>query len=147
MSNYVNLLDIIYPVGSIYITFSATSPTNIVGGTWTTITDKFLYSSSTYATGKTGGSTEHYHALSNHGGAQIEHSCENNWLNVLYNYTSEVTFNKPAMTQTAIKGTDATTAATPAWSEFHAVALKGRTDSNQTYLPPFVCVRMYRRTA
>lgn len=31
MSNFVNLLDIIYPIGSVYITFSATSPANAVG--------------------------------------------------------------------------------------------------------------------
>ncbi len=47
MSNYVNLLDIIYPVGSVYITFSDVSPVNSVGGSWEKIDGKFLQSSST----------------------------------------------------------------------------------------------------
>lgn len=146
MSNFVNLLDIIYPVDSIYITFSETSPTDIVGGTWTPIIDEFLYSSSKYGVGNTGGSTEHCHVLSNHGGAQIEHTREGNWLNVMYNYTSEVQFSNPAMVQSAIQGVASNTAS-PQLSTYSAVALKGRTDDNGTYLPPFICVRMYRRTA
>lgn len=38
MSNFVNLLDIIYPVNSIYITASGVSPATSIGGTWTQIT-------------------------------------------------------------------------------------------------------------
>lgn len=34
MSNFVNLLDIVYPVGSVYITFSNVSPVDSVGGSW-----------------------------------------------------------------------------------------------------------------
>lgn len=34
MSNFVNLLDIVYPVGSVYITFSDISPVDSVGGSW-----------------------------------------------------------------------------------------------------------------
>ena len=45
MSNFVNLLDIVYPIGSIYITFSDVSPADSVGGTWEKIEDKFLQSS------------------------------------------------------------------------------------------------------
>lgn len=39
MSNFVNLLDIIYPVNSIYITTSGISPATSIGGTWTQIKD------------------------------------------------------------------------------------------------------------
>lgn len=37
MSNFVNLLDVVYPVGSIYISTNSTSPSSIVGGTWTRV--------------------------------------------------------------------------------------------------------------
>lgn len=46
MSNFVNLLDIIYPIGSVYITFSDVSPVDAVGGSWEKIDGKFLQSSS-----------------------------------------------------------------------------------------------------
>ena len=45
MSNFVNLLDIVYPIDSVYITFSATSPADTIGGTWELLENRFLYSS------------------------------------------------------------------------------------------------------
>lgn len=59
MSNFVNLLDIVYPVGSVYITFSNVSPVDSVGGSWEKINDKFLYATST--PNQTGGSLKHSH--------------------------------------------------------------------------------------
>lgn len=58
MSNFINLLDIIYPVGSVYITFNETSPADTVGGTWELLENTFLYSSAD-ATGTIGGEKEH----------------------------------------------------------------------------------------
>ena len=34
MSTFVNILDILYPVGSIYQSMEPTSPSEIIGGTW-----------------------------------------------------------------------------------------------------------------
>lgn len=45
MSNFVNLLDIIYPVGSMYFSTSSVSPASSVGGTWTQIKDAVLAAS------------------------------------------------------------------------------------------------------
>lgn len=38
MSSFVNLLDIVYPIGSIYITNNTASPASTIGGTWTAVT-------------------------------------------------------------------------------------------------------------
>ena len=51
MSNYVNLMDIVYPVGSVYISFNSISPASSIGGTWTQITDKVLRASTNTDTG------------------------------------------------------------------------------------------------
>lgn len=56
MSNFVNLLDVIYPVGSIYQSMSATSPSSTIGGTWTQL-KTFLYGSTT--ANQTGGEATH----------------------------------------------------------------------------------------
>ena len=56
MSNFINLLDIVYPVGSIYHSMNATSPVDSVGGTWTKI-KTFLYGADT--ANQTGGEAEH----------------------------------------------------------------------------------------
>lgn len=43
MSNYVNLMDVVYPVGSVYCTASSASPASSIGGTWTKVAnDKFV---------------------------------------------------------------------------------------------------------
>ena len=44
---WVNLLDIVYPVGSLYFTNNATSPAAIVGGSWTKIEEAAIRSSDT----------------------------------------------------------------------------------------------------
>ena len=59
MATWVNLLDVIYPVGSVYISFSSTSPGTTIGGTWVQVTNKYLYA--TTNTG-TGGSSSVSHA-------------------------------------------------------------------------------------
>lgn len=56
MSNFVNLLDIVYPVGSIYQSMDATSPVDFIGGTWTQI-KTFLYGADTAQ--ETGGEATH----------------------------------------------------------------------------------------
>lgn len=39
---FVNLLDILHPVGSLYTSFNPDSPAEIIGGTWTQIINKCL---------------------------------------------------------------------------------------------------------
>lgn len=60
MANFVNLMDVIYPVGSIYITTNATSPADSIGGTWERVEDKFLIAASAkYAATSSGGEATH----------------------------------------------------------------------------------------
>ena len=51
------IFDNIYPVGSIYMSVNNTNPSNLFGGTWTQLEDRFLLGAgSTYTNGSTGGS-------------------------------------------------------------------------------------------
>lgn len=50
------IVDMIYPVGSIYISVNSTSPATLFGGTWERIKDRFLLSAGdAYSAGATGG--------------------------------------------------------------------------------------------
>lgn len=51
-----NALDVVYPIGSVYISYVSTSPAELFGGTWTAITGVFPYFNA--GTG-TGGSNTH----------------------------------------------------------------------------------------
>lgn len=54
------LLNAVYPVGSIYISVSETSPNTLFGGTWERLKDRFLLAAGdSYAAGATGGEAAH----------------------------------------------------------------------------------------
>jgi len=58
--NYASIFDKVYPVGAIYMSVSATNPTNLFGGTWEQIMDRFLLASgNSYGAGTTGGEANH----------------------------------------------------------------------------------------
>lgn len=54
--NDKTFLDKVYPIGSIYMSINATSPAELLGGTWEQLKDRFLLGAgNTYANGTTGG--------------------------------------------------------------------------------------------
>ena len=57
------LLDIIYPIGSIYLTFNQSPPAI---GTWELLSPGYFLQSTTSSPGETGGSTTHSHKTSGH---------------------------------------------------------------------------------
>lgn len=55
-----DLFDMVYPVGSIYMSINNVSPATFLGGTWQQIQGRFLLAaSSTYPAGSTGGEATH----------------------------------------------------------------------------------------
>lgn len=59
VSGGTKIQDLIYPVGSIYMSVNSTSPATLFGGTWERIKDVFLLAAGgTYAAGGTGGDAE-----------------------------------------------------------------------------------------
>ena len=55
-----SLLDMVYPVGSIYLSVSGTDPQTLFGGTWAQLEDVFLLASGAkHAAGSTGGEESH----------------------------------------------------------------------------------------
>lgn len=65
--NMNKIVDLIYPIGAIYMSVDSTSPQILFGGSWEQIQDSFLLASgSTYAAGTTGGESTHAHSTQNH---------------------------------------------------------------------------------
>lgn len=58
-STFQSLLDICYPVGSIYQSTKATNPGTFLGGTWRSLSDRFLIGAGAKAAGATGGEESH----------------------------------------------------------------------------------------
>ena len=70
MSNFVNLLDIVYPVNSMYITASSISPATSIGGTWTKISGGACLAAYDNTAGYTGSKTISYNQMPVHNHAQ-----------------------------------------------------------------------------
>lgn len=62
-----HIVDLIYPVGSIYMSSASISPATLFGGTWVQLKDRFLLAGgTTYKPGTTGGAATHTHTTANH---------------------------------------------------------------------------------
>ena len=58
-----NIIDLIYPIGSIYLTFNQSPP---VFGTWELLSGGYFLQSTNTSSGETGGSTSHSHKTADH---------------------------------------------------------------------------------
>ena len=144
MSNFVNLLDIIYPVGSVYITATEVSPASSIGGTWVEIKDKILLDRTDENCLVEKGSMTHKHVLGANGGAMLDMLMENPWANFLYTFTDRLSF-KNQLVRHALQVSNVNVA-TPSATTFRPIQLMGYTDDVEAY-PAYLCVRIYRRTA
>ena len=55
-----NIINIVYPIGSIYFSVNSVSPQTLFGGTWEQIEDRFLLAcGNSYTNGTTGGEANH----------------------------------------------------------------------------------------
>jgi hypothetical protein len=142
MATWVNLLDVIYPIGSVYITSTTTSPASLVGGTWTQITNKYLYCSTTPK--QNGGSASHSHSLSGNGGACGDFGAGKTNSNcfVANRRYGKISFT-PNIREYWVTSGYSGEAGEP---YTNALELVGNTDTNDSSLPSYsVCV--YIRTA
>ena len=123
------LLDIVWPVGSVYISVTDTSPEALFGGTWQRIEDRFLLAAGdSYPLGNTGGEAQH--ALTAAELPQHTHG---------YDYTGQ----SDVTGVTAIRVYD---------GDSRLNEYKGKATSNcggqaHNNMPPYVAVNIWKRTA
>lgn len=151
---YVNILELVYPVGSIYISINEMSPAEIIGGTWQKIENKFLYAT-TDASNIYDGADIHKHTLSlryagyyRELGSMSDSStdCDNffsfyNEETKKYTTVSDVTYDA---NQQSIMVNGSTTKAT---SEGTARIYQLDTTLQASNLPAYYAVYMWVRTA
>ena len=128
----VKMLSAIYPVGSVYISFSNTSPASLFGGTWTQLSDRFLYAS-TGTAGSTGGEANHaltWDEMPQHSHATYAHitSAEANG----YSLGKTGDFQDRVLVQATNGG--------------QQTDLSGKSVAHNN-MPPYVTCYMWRRTA
>ena len=128
------MLDIFYPVGSIYMAYNHTDPSTLFGGTWVRIENAFLYATTADGVidGTVKGESEHTLTVDempshNH---NISHTTDSESLGVAWGATKS--------------GSDGYTVAMGG-SPIYARAKGGSQAHNN--MPPYIEVSMWRRTA
>lgn len=137
------LFDIVYPVGSIYMSVSETSPATLFGGTWEQIQNRFLLAAgSSYTAGNTGGAstvTLTEAQLPHIEGTLIIHGQENG--TCIYQTSGHFTG-----TQLDGKYKDSGNTVSSAYSQQDPKFSFGSGKSH-TNMPPYLVVYMWKRTA
>lgn len=122
-------LNLIYPIGSIYMSTSSTNPSILFGGKWEQLKDRFLLAAGdTYNAGSTGGETTH-----------------------------KLTYNElPSEVVTGHCSDNQKSWATGYWSNYssatyptNVIRLSGQGSGNQAHnnMPPYLVVYIWKRTA
>lgn len=165
------LLDLIYPVGSIYISVNSAAPSDLFGGSWERIKDTFLLGSGdTYEAGSIGGSEDavvvrHNHLQQSHTHEQSPHkhgpSLDGSRY-LYYNYSDVQTgvsersvasasgnYKAPVINNSATdwKGATYTSSETAENNETTAVNIETGVDGSGKNMPPYLTVYMWKRTA
>lgn len=142
--NGTNIFDLIYPVGSVYISANNTDPGTLFGGTWDRIKDTFLLSAGdTYAAGSTGGEAAHTlttDEMPSHSHFQ-QHQSDTSYVGVHvknYNSGGSIQGVQPS------NGTRRNNIADPS-TRVPTVATGGGQAHNN--LPPYLAVYVWKRTA
>lgn len=131
-----SLLNLMYPVGSIYLSVNSTSPGTLFGGTWVQLKDRFLLGAgSTYTAGATGGEATHKLTVSE------MPSHMHDW----HGYTGMSTAVDSATYKLPINGSSSWKAQSFYDSTKGPQSTGG--DSAHNNMPPYLVVYMWKRTA
>lgn len=146
------LLDMVYPVGSIYLSVSGTDPQTLFGGTWARLEDVFLLAAGAkHPAGSTGGEEAHtltVGEMPSHGnhlmqGRMYEEMAEN------ASNDSSYRSNTSYLPKTAFVSTGNINRGWKDWNGgemYPAGTLKGGGDPHNN-MPPYLAVYTWKRTA
>ena len=136
----LSVVDLIYPVGSIYMSVNSADPGTLFGGTWQQIKDRFLLSAGdTYAAGNTGGSAKA--TLPSH-----THTFGSNGYDLWVAKRGKGS-NEPGnqISGDAKYYAAATGGSTANYKWLSSVDSKGVSDVSQANMPPYLAVYVWKR--
>lgn len=152
---FQSIRDYVYPVGSIYLSYSHVSPATLFGGTWVRIENAFLWATGASGTiGQTGGESEHVLTV----GEMPSHTHAPTMVaspDANYDYTFQIMTDlssSPTLRAKVASGSDYWVNAANASASndnVHAVAATAATGGGVAHnnMPPYIQVSAWRRTA
>lgn len=148
--------NLIYPVGSIYMSINSANPSTLFGGVWEQLKDKFLLSAGdTYAGGSTGGSAtnSHTHSVTASGTVGSHTLTINEIPSHTHSYLTKSGVKEAGSQGNDLwwNGTTSTTGATGGGQGhshgFIGSAVTSGGASNTNNMPPYLAVYVWKRTA
>ena len=147
------IVNIVYPVGSLYWSRNSTNPNMLFGGTWVQIKDKFILTAGdTYKVGTTGGEAAHTLTIAelpahNHTGTAANAGKHTHTTALAYNVCSGTGYGKYMPTNESHKRIDDVTSSS-AGSHSHSLTLNN-TGGGQAHnnLPPYIVYFCWERIA
>lgn len=130
--NNESICNLIYPVGSIYMSVNSVNPATLFGGTWEQLKDRFLLGAgNTYGNGKTGGEAMHTLTIN-------EMPSHNHYFSLAIDGGNEVA----SKDRVALNGFGNSRW----WSNIHRI---DNTGGNQAHnnMPPYLVVYMWKRVS
>lgn len=141
--------NLIYPVGSIYMSTNNTNPSTLFGGTWERLEDKFLLGAGqTYTAGDTGGEATHtltdaelpatsgsFRTRRMSWGTGASSSAANVW----------GPSGKMSITSTGTSGTDSVAYYSGVTRGYETVGFSFGSDTAHNNMPPYLVVYMWKR--
>lgn len=133
------IINMIYPVGAIYISVNSANPTTLFGGTWQQLTDTFLYASTTAdndVTTAPSGQGEATHTLTTNEMPSHTHTAGK--------YDGYMIENQAAASGSAVNAIKINTNSTTSSTRI----LTNSAGSSQAHnnMPPYMKVYMWKRT-
>lgn len=124
------LFDLVYPVGSVYMSTNSTSPETLFGGSWTKIQGRFLWATVNTPMVTGGSKTTDEHVLTI---AEIPPHT--------HTYQAHYGYNRPARSSLSwmLNDTD--------YNDYSTSSTGGGQGHSHTYMPPYFEVYMWYRTA
>jgi hypothetical protein len=141
------IVDFIYPVGSLFISTTSANPSTYLDGTWTQIKDKFLLSAGdTYTAGSTGGSADAVVVSHNHSASTASAGSHSHTFKYRNNMgTGSATGSPHSASYTSGTG-DIETNSTGAHTHTVTVSSNGVSGTGKN-MPPYLAVYVWKRTA
>lgn len=137
----VSFIDMIYPIGSIYMSVNSINPSLFIGGTWEQIEDRFLLASgNTYTNGSTGGSATVTLTANQSGVPQHTHT----YAHTDTTYKLNTTNRKPGTSTAVAYGTSITATANNTTKTSNNNTSQNATESHNN-MPPYLAVYMWER--
>lgn len=134
------LLNMVYPIGALYVSESATSPAELFGGTWERLKDRFLLAASaTYSAGTTGGAKSVILGINN---------LPSHAHNVILSRDSSALYTRDGIVQAQVTGGwHRGVTSNPTSNDGTVITdYTGESKAHEN-MPPYLAVYMWKRTA